>query len=207
MTIGERLLKLRKEKNLSQEELANVLNVSRQTISKWETDQTSPDFDKIIPICEFYGITCDELFKGAGESVNCSVSINYDRKKKSAINIGVSVFLYIISVVWIIIAVPILKSPMIGVCIFLVIIAIATGIIVYNSILNSKEKRVLTKEEKLVKQINEIISMICVVIYFIVSFTTMAWHITWVIFLINGLLETVVKLVFELKGSDKNEEK
>ena len=51
MTIGERLLKLRKERNLSQEEFANVLNVSRQTVSKWETDQSTPDFDKIIPIC------------------------------------------------------------------------------------------------------------------------------------------------------------
>ena len=63
MTIGERLLKLRKEKNISQEELANELDVSRQTISKWETDQSQPDFDKIIPLCEFFNITSDELFK------------------------------------------------------------------------------------------------------------------------------------------------
>ena len=53
MTIGERLLKLRKERNISQEDLANVLDVSRQTISKWETDQSQPDFDKIIPLCEY----------------------------------------------------------------------------------------------------------------------------------------------------------
>ena len=57
MTIGERLLKLRKERNLSQEELANVLDVSRQTISKWETDQTTPDFDKIVPLCEYWYFT------------------------------------------------------------------------------------------------------------------------------------------------------
>ena len=64
MTIGERLLKLRKEKNLSQEELANILDVSRQTVSKWETDQSVPDFDKIVPLCEVFGITSDELLTG-----------------------------------------------------------------------------------------------------------------------------------------------
>lgn len=39
MTIGDRLLKLRRERNLSQEDLANELDVSRQTVSKWETNQ------------------------------------------------------------------------------------------------------------------------------------------------------------------------
>ena len=47
MNIGEKLYELRKEKNLSQEEVAEKLNVSRQTVSKWETNQTTPDFDKI----------------------------------------------------------------------------------------------------------------------------------------------------------------
>ena len=50
--IGEKLLELRKKKGLSQEEVAQELNVSRQTISKWETDQSTPDFDKIIPLGE-----------------------------------------------------------------------------------------------------------------------------------------------------------
>ena len=48
MTIGERLLKLRREKNISQEELANELDVSRQTVSKWETDQSQPDLLNLI---------------------------------------------------------------------------------------------------------------------------------------------------------------
>lgn len=205
MTIGERLLKLRKEKNLSQEELASILNVSRQTVSKWETDQTTPDFDKIIPICDFYGITCDELFKGIKNNESKASDIE-NTKKRNATNIGISVFLYIISVVWIIFSSTILKAPIFGICFFLIIVAIATGIIVYNSILNSKEKRKLTKNEKIVKQINDVISIICVVTYFIVSFITMAWHITWIIFLINGLLEEIVKLIFQLKDGDNNEE-
>ena len=51
MNLGETLLKLRKQKGLSQEEVADKLNVTRQTISKWETNQSMPDFDKIVPIC------------------------------------------------------------------------------------------------------------------------------------------------------------
>mgnify|MGYP007005558589 CR=1 FL=1 len=41
---------------------------------------------------------------------------------------------------------------------------------------------------------------ILLVIYFIVSFTTMAWHITWILFIINVLIEEIVKLIFSLKG-------
>lgn len=63
MSLGERLLDLRKKKGLSQEEIAGLLDVSRQTISKWETDQSTPDFDKIIPICNLYEIDANELLQ------------------------------------------------------------------------------------------------------------------------------------------------
>ena len=66
--------------------------------------------------------------------------------------------------------------------------------------LNKKEKKQKTREEKLVSQINEIITIFILVIYFIVSFTTMAWHITWILFIINVLIEEIVKLIFSLKG-------
>ena len=47
MTIGEKIYKLRSEKGISQETMALDLNVSRQAVSKWETDQSIPDLDKI----------------------------------------------------------------------------------------------------------------------------------------------------------------
>ena len=84
--------------------------------------------------------------------------------------------------------------------VFLIIIALATGLLIYNAILNKKEKKQKTREEKLVSQINEIITIFILVIYFIVSFTTMAWHITWILFIINVLIEEIVKLIFSLKG-------
>ena len=45
-------------------EVADKLNVTRQTVSKWETDQTTPDFNKIVPLCELYDITANELLTG-----------------------------------------------------------------------------------------------------------------------------------------------
>ena len=63
MNLGEKLFELRKKKNLTQDEVAEKLNVTRQTVSKWETNQSTPDFDKIIPLCELYEISTDELLK------------------------------------------------------------------------------------------------------------------------------------------------
>ena len=57
MTFGERLLAYRNAVNLSQEKLAEKVGVTRQTVSKWETNQSVPDFDKILPLCEALGIT------------------------------------------------------------------------------------------------------------------------------------------------------
>lgn len=61
MNLADRILAYRKAKGLSQEELAEVLNVSRQTISKWETGQSQPDLDKLLPLCELFEISSDEL--------------------------------------------------------------------------------------------------------------------------------------------------
>ncbi len=55
MTFGERLLEYRNRVNLSQEKLAEKVGVTRQTVSKWETNQSVPDFDKILPLCEALG--------------------------------------------------------------------------------------------------------------------------------------------------------
>ena len=205
MTVGERLLELRKKKGLSQEEVANILNVSRQTISKWETDQSSPDFDKIVPICNLYEISANCLLTGNDDIIEKDIEPVKNQRSNSAKNIAISVSLYILSVVFLVAFSTIFAQPLVGFCLFLIVVAIATGIIVYNSIVNKKPKKDLTKEEKMVKHINEVISIIIVIVYFIVSFATMAWHITWILFLVSGLLEEIVKLIFSIKGDDINE--
>ena len=59
--LANRLAELRKQKGLSQEELADKLQVSRQAISKWERGEASPDTDNLIELAKIYGISLDEL--------------------------------------------------------------------------------------------------------------------------------------------------
>ena len=61
MSLGEKLLDLRKKAGLSQEEVADKLGVSRQTVSKWETDQTVPELIKAKFICQLYNVSYDYL--------------------------------------------------------------------------------------------------------------------------------------------------
>ncbi|MBO5227533.1 MAG: helix-turn-helix transcriptional regulator [Lachnospiraceae bacterium] len=64
MALGETLIVLRKSKGLSQEQLAEKLDLTRQTISKWELNQSTPDISYIIQLSEFFEVTTDYLIKG-----------------------------------------------------------------------------------------------------------------------------------------------
>lgn len=61
MEFNNKLYELRKQKGFSQEELANRLNVSRQTVSKWEVGDSTPDMEKLVAISDLFGISLDEL--------------------------------------------------------------------------------------------------------------------------------------------------
>ena len=64
---ANRLFQYRKKHNLSQEELAEKIGVSRQAISKWERAEASPDTDNLIILAKIYGVTLDELLQGESE--------------------------------------------------------------------------------------------------------------------------------------------
>lgn len=63
MTLGEKIQKLRKENGFSQEVLAEKVDVTRQTISKWELNQSSPDLDFIVQLSEIFNVSSDYLIK------------------------------------------------------------------------------------------------------------------------------------------------
>ena len=65
-TMGQIIKRLRKERNLTQEELAEQLNISAPAVSKWETDTTSPDISQIVPLSRVFGVSTDVLFGTAG---------------------------------------------------------------------------------------------------------------------------------------------
>lgn len=80
---ANKLVKLRKSHNMSQEALAEQLGVSRQAVSKWERAESSPDTDNLIALAKLYGISVDELLNGAIETEdNTAKNIKMDRHIK-----------------------------------------------------------------------------------------------------------------------------
>ena len=68
MNISDRVQNLRKAKGISQEELADKVGVSRQAVSKWESEQSMPDLDKVIIMSDYFGVTTDYILKGIEQS-------------------------------------------------------------------------------------------------------------------------------------------
>lgn len=65
MTTGQRIYEARKKAGMTQEELADRLGVSRQAVSKWESDAAYPETDKIVELCKLFSLSADELLLGA----------------------------------------------------------------------------------------------------------------------------------------------
>lgn len=61
MTLGKRLKQVRVEKGFSQAEVADFLNISRQSISRWETDKAYPDLDNLVELSKYYEVSIDEI--------------------------------------------------------------------------------------------------------------------------------------------------
>lgn len=80
MSIGERITDLRKEKNLSQGDLAQALDVSRQAVSKWENDQSSPDTIKLIRLAELLDTEVEYLVTGRKPIYEHPVVLNMVKK-------------------------------------------------------------------------------------------------------------------------------
>ncbi len=79
MTIGEKISQLRISANISQEQLAEKISVSRQSVSKWEMDQALPQIDKVLQLCELFNISTDELLQD-------KIAINNTSLKNSSKN-------------------------------------------------------------------------------------------------------------------------
>lgn len=70
MNLGENIYKLRTEKNMSQGDLADALEVSRQSVSKWENNSAVPELEKLMKMAQLFGVTLDELVKGMNHAQN-----------------------------------------------------------------------------------------------------------------------------------------
>ena len=234
MDLGEKLYELRRAKNLSQENVAEQLNVTRQTISKWETNQSTPDFDKIVPLCELYGITPNELLTGEKTEEKNETEENDEKnnfnelkdhlftrgkdeyenmtksqaQRKTAEVVSGSVFIFIFAIALVGVGVPVFRwNPILMGCTFLLLIGLGVTNLIrhFMSVPKFEKTEEEKKEDEIIGHISGIIGALSLIIYFIVSFTTHAWHITWIIFIINGLIDRIIKLLFMLKDN-KNQE-
>ncbi len=198
MNIGEKIYNLRKKKNLSQEELANILNVSRQSISKWETGESTPDLDKIVPLCNFFEISTDEFLKG--KDIVYERKLKEEKKKNKALTLSLCLVIFGIMIILTMILEELeVSEGMIGAIIMLGITLIGV-LLIYYFWSNQEEKKVDQKG----KIINKIIFLVTIIIYFLVSFIWNSWSISWIIFIIGLLLMQIIKLIRMLR-SDKIE--
>ena len=77
MNLSEKILKLRTARNMSQGDLAEALDVSRQSVSKWETGQSVPDVDKLVRLADLFGVTTDYLLREAEKELQTEPQVVY----------------------------------------------------------------------------------------------------------------------------------
>ena len=98
--------KMNFNEKLSQEQLGNELNVARQTVSKWELGETTPEMDKLIKMSEIFGVSLDELMKDQDIDINNNDINNTNTQKLAGLTIkilkGIGIFLLSVFVITII---------------------------------------------------------------------------------------------------------
>ena len=134
-------------------------------------------------------------------------------RRKSAMLTAIAVMMYILSVLPVFIMGEIVGTdPAMAIPLMFVIVAAATGILIYNNMTKPKsykdadtiveefrEWQSDTQERKQMRgAISTALWSLILVIYFVVSFTTMAWHITWVIFIVGGLVESLINIFMSM---------
>lgn len=150
MNFGENLQNIRKRENLSQEELADKLNVSRQSVSKWESGISYPEIEKIIMICEIFRCSMDELVKGEIKTSVLGGKQEYDcffTKFSKGIAFGVFLILFGVTLLLMVMSCAPNKEAleqyiMIGAIVLLIFVVIAVPIfIILGMRMNEIQKR------------------------------------------------------------------
>lgn len=171
MLLGDKILDLRKKSGMSQEELADKLNVSRQSISKWESSASIPDINRILEMSKIFGVSTDYLLKEDIEAAqyvdddepNNTLKVNLETAKdfisaktKEGKSIAIGVFLCICSPILLIFLAGASESGMwnmteniaagIGVGVLLLLVAVAVAIFITSGNKMSRFEK-LTKSD------------------------------------------------------------
>lgn len=123
MNMADRIQLLRKSKRISQEELADKIGVSRQAVSKWESEQSTPDIEKIILLSDFFDVTTDYLLKGI-EPVSGDTTEKRDARIFSLVG-------SVLNFIGLVVAIMIWKEEQTSVSVAVGLILMAVGIMVF----------------------------------------------------------------------------
>lgn len=207
ISLGERIIELRKSNNLSQEMLADKVGVSRQAISKWERNEATPDIYNAKAVADVFGISVDVLLHGDNDSG--TIYKREDIRSKAQLGITISVGLYILSAFSLLIL-PF--STEVNVFIFGVAIVIATVLIIYSSLLYDKFKRInaidegdaftsssTSPEARKVGNLTAAVCMSTIAIYLYLGFVHHLWHPGWLVFALIPVSTMIFGAVFSKK--------
>lgn len=171
MIFADKLIRLRKKSGMSQEELAEKMNVSRQSVSKWEGAQSVPDLEKILQLSNLFGVTTDYLLKDdldneefvGKDTSECCRKITLaeaneflELRKTASWRIALATFLNIVAVAQLIVfggtttlpepQLPENTAGILGMIVMLILAAVAVGIYLYTGA-QSRHFEFLEKEE------------------------------------------------------------
>ncbi len=132
MNIADRIQYLRKEKHFSQEELADKLGVSRQSVSKWESEQSKPDLEKIIIMSDLFEVTTDYILKGIE-------SPSQSKNNKYSLYLAFMTIFFILGAIWSFSANRFRIIEIMYISIGLAVVGLAVGLII-QVILNAVKK-------------------------------------------------------------------
>jgi|LGVF01.1.fsa_nt_gb transcriptional regulator with XRE-family HTH domain len=208
--IGNRILTLRKNLNLSQESLAEQIGVSRQAISKWERGEATPDIYNTTALAEVFNLSIDEFIHGEeSESLEKKPKIiALDLKKNAERLILIAIAIFLLSAFGFIVL-PF--SDNINILVFGLMITSGTLIIVKSAFmlerfymynkdnLNSDDFSDSPSYQKIsLKRKNAIItivSLLCVMTYLFISFVYGLWHPGWLVFLLIPIFYSIIEVI------------
>lgn len=201
----------RKSVELKEEILQNLIDKYRDLLAEGKTPEAAYN----IAVASIGDM--DELLAGLNDELSFEKAVNGEQlergKKKSALLVSAAVMMYILCLLP-----PILLSGSrleenLAPALMFLMIACGTGLLIYDHMTKPHYRKVddsiveefkewkdqTDSDRRVMKALSSALWSIITVIYIIISFWTMAWHITWVIFLIGAAVEGILKAVFELK--------
>jgi transcriptional regulator with XRE-family HTH domain len=172
----EILIQLRKENGLTQSQLADMLGVSYQAVSKWERGENLPDAYTLLDLAKIYGVTVDEILQGKIIPKEDQGKIQTRKKIFSIIGImmiimsPISIFLFDIN------------DYQIYVPILLTVIAMGVGLLIYVNV-STMEWKTMEQKSRERRRKEEMVYAVCAGIFLILGLVYGLFHIAWVIFI------------------------